>query len=142
MIAAFALGFVAQRIRLPPLVGYLAAGFVLHALGYETTAALKEISNLGVLVLLFAIGLKLKIVILSMSDHEANLEAVRQVRAFAPDVAILATAMFADEAAALRQAGATEVRNLYAEVGQGLADDALGLLHGADDDSDGHQPEP
>ena len=61
LIAAFALGFVAQRVGLPPLVGYLAAGFVLHALDYETTAAIEEISDLGVLLLLFGIGLKLKL---------------------------------------------------------------------------------
>ncbi len=61
LLAAFVLGFVAQRVRLPPLVGYLAAGFVLHALDYESTAAIEQISDLGVLVLLFAIGLKLKL---------------------------------------------------------------------------------
>ncbi|MEO1065207.1 MAG: cation:proton antiporter family protein [Actinomycetota bacterium] len=61
LLAAFALGFVAQRIGLPPLVGYLAAGFVLHAMDYETTTAIEEISDLGVLLLLFGIGLKLKL---------------------------------------------------------------------------------
>ena len=61
LLAAFGLGFVAQRISLPPLVGYLVAGFALHGFGYETTAAIEEISDLGVLLLLFAIGLKLKL---------------------------------------------------------------------------------
>ena len=37
------------------------AGFALHGFGYETTAAIEEISELGVLLLLFAIGLKLKL---------------------------------------------------------------------------------
>ena len=61
LLAAFGLGFVAQRISLPPLVGYLAAGFVLHAFGHESSATIDEISDLGVLLLLFAIGLKLKL---------------------------------------------------------------------------------
>jgi predicted Kef-type K+ transport protein len=32
-IAAFVTGFAARAVGLPPLVGYLVAGFVLHALG-------------------------------------------------------------------------------------------------------------
>ncbi|MGB5758837.1 MAG: cation:proton antiporter [Acidimicrobiales bacterium] len=73
------------------------------------------------------------VVVLAMSDHLANLEAIRQVRSFQPEVAILATALFADEAVELADAGAAEVRNLYDEVGQGLADDVLGLLRRFDD---------
>ncbi|MEM8905595.1 MAG: cation:proton antiporter family protein [Actinomycetota bacterium] len=68
------------------------------------------------------------IVILAMSDHDANLEAVRQVRSYLPEVAIIATALFADEAEALERAGVEVARNLYAEAGQGLAEDALVLL--------------
>jgi len=62
MIAlAFAAGFAAQLVRLPPLIGFLAAGFVLNALGFERTATLDTIANLGVTLLLFSIGLKLDI---------------------------------------------------------------------------------
>ena len=61
LIAAFLVGFAARSVGLPPLVGYLVAGFALHALGYEPTDALETISNLGVLLLLFGIGLKLKL---------------------------------------------------------------------------------
>jgi len=62
MIAlAFAAGFGAQLVRLPPLIGFLAAGFVLNALGFERTATLDTIANLGVTLLLFTIGLKLDI---------------------------------------------------------------------------------
>jgi len=35
ILAAFILGFVVYRVGLPPLVGYLIAGFVLQALGVE-----------------------------------------------------------------------------------------------------------
>jgi predicted Kef-type K+ transport protein len=62
MIAlAFAAGFAAQLVKLPPLIGFLAAGFALNALGFERTAALDGIANLGVTLLLFTIGLKLDI---------------------------------------------------------------------------------
>ena len=61
LIVAFGFGFAAIRLRLPALVGYLGAGFVLHAVGFETTDAIETISELGVLLLLFGIGLKLKL---------------------------------------------------------------------------------
>jgi len=58
---AFALGFAARQIGLPPLVGFLVAGFALNMLGYEASPALVELGDLGVTLLLFSIGLKLKI---------------------------------------------------------------------------------
>ena len=61
VLAAFGLGFVAAAVRLPPLVGYLAAGFLLHAFGYETTPGIEVLADFGVLLLLFGIGLKLKL---------------------------------------------------------------------------------
>lgn len=61
VVAAFALGFVASLVRLPPLVGYLAAGFALHAMGYESTPAIDLLAELGVMLLLFGLGLKLRL---------------------------------------------------------------------------------
>ena len=61
LTVAFALGFAVQQIRLPPLVGYLVAGFALHAVGFEPDPAIDTIADLGVLLLLFGIGLKLKL---------------------------------------------------------------------------------
>lgn len=62
MIAlAFGAGFAVQLVRLPPLVGFLAAGFALNALGFERSPVLDTIANLGVTLLLFTIGLKLDI---------------------------------------------------------------------------------
>ena len=61
ILVAFILGFAVYRIGLPPLVGYLIAGFVLQAFGIEGGETLDRIADLGVMLLLFTIGLKLKI---------------------------------------------------------------------------------
>jgi predicted Kef-type K+ transport protein len=59
---AFFCGFLARAINLPPLIGFLAAGFILNYLGLQQAgAALSEIAELGVTLLLFTIGLKLDI---------------------------------------------------------------------------------
>ena len=59
---AFVLGYLAKLVHLPPLVGFLAAGFVLRAfLGYEMNDQIGTIADLGVTLMLFTIGLKLKI---------------------------------------------------------------------------------
>jgi len=58
--AAFALGFAVSRVHLPPLVGYLAAGLLLSAFSYEAGDMLKEISHLGVIFLLFTVGLHIR----------------------------------------------------------------------------------
>jgi predicted Kef-type K+ transport protein len=58
---AFALGFAARQIGLPPLVGFLAAGFALKGLGFESSPLLAQLADLGIILLLFSIGLKLKI---------------------------------------------------------------------------------
>jgi predicted Kef-type K+ transport protein len=58
---AFALGFASRLVGLPPLVGFLLAGFLLGALGMEASQGLREIADLGVTLLLFTIGLKLKL---------------------------------------------------------------------------------
>ena len=58
---AFVLGFLIRQVGLPPLIGFLAAGFVLNALGFEGGEGLQTIADLGVTLLLFSIGLKLQI---------------------------------------------------------------------------------
>lgn len=58
---AFVLGIAARFVRLPPLVGFLIAGFVLRGAGYESSEALQKIADIGVTLLLFSIGLKLQI---------------------------------------------------------------------------------
>ena len=61
IVFAFAFGFVIKQIGLPPLVGFLTAGFALNYFGIEGSASLDQIADFGVLLLLFSIGLKLRI---------------------------------------------------------------------------------
>ncbi len=58
---AFLSGLVAQRCQLPPLVGFLGAGFLLNFLGVDSYSNISSLADLGVTILLFTIGLKLNI---------------------------------------------------------------------------------
>ncbi|MDO6748122.1 cation:proton antiporter family protein [Gilvimarinus sp. 1_MG-2023] len=64
---AFSLGLLVRAVGLPPLVGYLAAGFAISGLGYYTTLpehgdeVISHLAHLGVLLLLFTVGLKLRV---------------------------------------------------------------------------------
>ncbi len=59
LVITFGLGGLAMAARLPPLVGFLVAGFVINALNVEDIPQLEVLADLGVTLLLFAIGLKL-----------------------------------------------------------------------------------
>ena len=58
---AFALGYLARFAGLPPLVGFLAAGFLLNTQGVAGGEMLQKLADLGVTLLLFTVGLKLNL---------------------------------------------------------------------------------
>ena len=58
---AFLFGLLVRQITLPPMVGFILAGFILHLFGAENDDFLLAIADLGVTLLLFTIGLKLRI---------------------------------------------------------------------------------
>lgn len=58
---AFVAGFIALKCQLPPLVGFLIAGFGLNAAGFQSNDTIITLSDLGVTLLLFTIGLKLDV---------------------------------------------------------------------------------
>jgi predicted Kef-type K+ transport protein len=58
---AFFFGLLISRVGLPPMVGFLIAGFAYNYAGLEAPAELQTIADLGVSLLLFSIGLKLKL---------------------------------------------------------------------------------
>ncbi len=60
LVAAFALGAVAQRLRLSPLVGYLLAGVLVGPFtpGYVADQKIaNELAEIGVILLMFGVGL-------------------------------------------------------------------------------------
>ncbi len=64
IVLAFILGAIANRLRLPPLIGYLCAGIVVgpHTPGYTADQALApELAELGVILLMFGVGLHFSI---------------------------------------------------------------------------------
>jgi CPA2 family monovalent cation:H+ antiporter-2 len=57
---AFVFGFLAQRLRLPPLVGYLVAGIVVGPFspGFSADVSLAaQLAEIGVILLMFGVGL-------------------------------------------------------------------------------------
>lgn len=62
VIVALGAGLIFKRIGFPPMLGYLASGFVLHAtLGMGSSDLIQALADLGITLLLFSIGLKLNI---------------------------------------------------------------------------------
>ncbi len=61
ILVAFLLGFLVKQAGLPPLLGFLAAGFVLNGFGIQGGDNLQEMADIGVRLLLFSIGLKVRV---------------------------------------------------------------------------------
>ncbi len=60
LVMAFAFGFIAARLRFPPLVGYLIAGVAIQPLaggGPEVAGIASQLSEIGVVLLMFGVGL-------------------------------------------------------------------------------------
>ena len=72
-VAAFAMGYVADRGKLPPLVGYLVAGILAgpYVLGFVGDVELSnQLAEMGVILLMFGVGLHFSV---------ADLKAVRAI---------------------------------------------------------------
>jgi CPA2 family monovalent cation:H+ antiporter-2 len=64
LVMAFALGFLAQKLRLSPIVGYLAAGIVIGPFtpGYVGDVNIaSQLAEIGVILLMFGVGLHFSI---------------------------------------------------------------------------------
>ena len=60
LVLAFCSGLLFRKLGQPPLLGYLIAGFVANAMGLGDVESLAPIADIGVTMLLFTIGLKLR----------------------------------------------------------------------------------
>ena len=60
IVIALLCGMASRALGFPALVGYLAAGFVLHELSIESGPLLETLSEHGITLMLFTIGLKLE----------------------------------------------------------------------------------
>jgi len=58
---AFVLGLLSRSVGLPPLAGFLATGFLLNTYGIAGGEMLEKISDIGITLLLFTVGLKLNL---------------------------------------------------------------------------------
>jgi predicted Kef-type K+ transport protein len=67
--AAYLAGLITSRLFLPPLVGYLMAGYVLNVAGVEANETLNHLADIGIELLLFTVGLKLKPSSLLRREH-------------------------------------------------------------------------
>lgn len=65
---AFIFGLLLRMVGLPPLIGFLLAGFLLNALGAEADEFLNTIADMGITILLFSIGLKLRLQALARAE--------------------------------------------------------------------------
>ena len=93
---AFGFGLVAQMLKLPPLVGFLISGFVLQAMGHTGGPALETMANIGVTLMLFTIGVKLKLRTLARPEIWAGttMHTAGVLLLFAPTILLLAVGAF------------------------------------------------
>jgi glutathione-regulated potassium-efflux system ancillary protein KefC len=61
ILFAYVCGWLFKKISLPPLIGYLSAGFIMHALDFVPFAGMQGLADLGITLMLFTIGLKLNV---------------------------------------------------------------------------------
>jgi len=59
IVLAYLFGLLVSQIGLPPMLGYLVAGFILNSMGAAEGEFLNRVADLGITLLLFSIGLKL-----------------------------------------------------------------------------------
>lgn len=89
---AFLAGYGAKKIKLPPLIGFLATGFLINALHLsQGNIAIHVLSELGVMLLLFIIGLKINIKSLMKKEiwAGAGIHAILSTLVFASLISIL-----------------------------------------------------
>src|SRR5687768_17487970 len=81
LVAAFAGGYITQRLHLSPIVGYLAAGILVgpYTPGFSGDRALaQQLAEIGVILLMFGVGLQFHLDELLAVRRVATLGAIAQ----------------------------------------------------------------
>lgn len=61
LLVALIAGLAVRKLGYPPMLGYLAAGFIAFAMGMGDIEVIRTVADIGILLLLFTIGLKLNL---------------------------------------------------------------------------------
>ena len=103
-LAALVLGYIAHRLHLPPLVGYLLAGVALspHTPGFKSDPELiRNLAGVGVAFLMFAVGTEVRLTALQRVGKVGLLGGIVQVALTMAVGALVGRAMGAGWPAAL-----------------------------------------
>ena len=125
VLAAFLFGVVASKISLPPLVGYLLAGFFLNSIGLESGETLAKISDAGVSDFWERIepaNSQVTLVMLTLPDPRTSIFAIHQMKKKGYKGQITASVRYEDERPLLKDEGIDAAYSLYEEAGTGFAD--------------------
>ena len=129
-------GLLAVRSGLPPLVGYLIAGFVLNALGFVDQERLVAVGDLGVIhadatdnELRARTGKgKVSVALLALPESEQIPGVAKEIRSRHAVVRIFAVAQYPEEVATLKAVGVETTWDLYVEAGKGFAEEVIDHL--------------
>src|ERR1700742_4502489 len=82
IVAAWLLGLLAQFARQPLLLAYLAGGFALGPMGFgfiKSAESISDIAELGLIFLLFMIGLEIDLKKIASAGRSITLTALAQI---------------------------------------------------------------
>lgn len=133
---AFLFGLLAQQLKLPPLVGFLVAGFLLQAMGKTGGPMLDTMANVGVTLMLFSIGVKLKLRTLARPEiwGGTSIHVLLVLLVFTPLILVLAafagTALGMDWQSALLIAFALSFSSTVFAVKSLNESGDMGAMHG------------
>ena len=106
ILVALVAGLIFRKFKYPPLLGYLLAGFVAHEMGIGSVEHIAPYADIGILLLLFTIGLKLNLKSLA-SPHVWGVASLHMIIAVVLTVPVIMAAGFWMPALAIENTVAT-----------------------------------
>lgn len=105
ILVALVAGLIFRKFGYPPLLGYLLSGFVAHELGIGSVEHITPYADIGILLLLFTIGLKLNLKTLA-SPHVWGVATLHMLIAVVLTVPVIMAAGFWMPALAIEDSAA------------------------------------